>query len=420
MIGLFDLDTWQEIVETVRGNKLRTFLTACGVFWGMFMLLVMLGFGEGLQRGVNRGMGDFATNSVFIWGQRTSMPYKGFQAGRNVGYDNADTEAIASEIKGIRALAPRNQLGGYQDGNNVSRGTKTGNFSVMGDYPQYRMIEPIIIEQGRFLNPLDLGEQRKVAAIGAQVYAELFAEGEDPIGQSLNVQGVWFQVIGVFRSTKGGEQAADAESKIHIPFTTFQQAFNYGDRVSWFAINGEDDVSASVLEEEIRALLASRHNIHPDDGRAIGSFNAEEQFGKMKNLFAGIQVFVWIVGTITLLAGVIGVSNIMLIVVRERTREIGLRRAIGATPGSVIALIIQEAVALTTLAGAAGLVFGVAVLEITASVVGSDNEVLGNPQVDIGVALAAVAVLTIGGALAGVVPARHAARIHPVEALRAE
>ncbi len=417
---MLDLDTWQEILETVRRKKLRTLMTAAGVFWGMFMLLVMLGFGEGLQRGVSREMGDFATNSVYIWGQRTSRPYRGLQAGRFVGFDNGDTEAIAAQVRGIRHLAPRNQLGGYQDGNNVSRGAKTGNFEVMGDYPQYRYIEPVIMETGRFLNPLDVRQRRKVAAIGAQVYAELFAPGEDPIGQSISVQGVWFQVIGVFRSTKGGDAADQQESRIHIPFSTFQQAFNFGDRVSWFAINGEDDVPASLLEEEVRAVLADRHDIDPEDQQAIGSFNAEKEFGKMTTLFAAIEAFVWVVGSVTLLAGVIGVSNIMLIVVRERTREIGLRRAIGATPWSVVGMIVQEAVALTSLAGCAGLTAAVAVLEITARIVGDNNDVLGNPQVDLSVALAAVAVLVLGGAVAGIIPARHAARINPVNALRAE
>ena len=417
---MLDLDTWTEIAETMRRNKLRTFMTAAGVFWGMFMLLIMLGFGEGLSRGVERNMGDFATNSVYIWGQRTSMPYKGMQPGRRMRFRNADTQAIAARVQGIEHLAPRNQLGGYRDANNVSRAGSTGNYQVMGDHPQYQYIQPMTFVAGRYINKLDIEGRRKVAVIGQQVYDELFEPGEDPIGDSLEINGVWFQIVGHLRSTKADDGGDRENGTITVPFTTFQRAFNYGDAVNWFAITGAPDVPATLIEERVKAVLSERHRVHPDDTQGIGSFNAQQEFAKVQNLFGGIRAFVWFVGSMTLLAGVIGVSNIMLIAVRERTREIGLRRAIGATPASVVMMILQEALVLTALAGGAGVTAAVVVLEIVRAAVGASNEVLGSPQVGPGVAAAATAILVLSGLIAGLLPARHAAAIHPVDALRGD
>jgi len=417
---MFDLDTWAEINDTMRRNKLRTLMTAAGVFWGMFMLLIMLGFGEGLSRGVERSMGDFATNSVFIWGQRTSMPHKGMQPGRRVRYRNADVEAIAARVAGIEHLAPRNQLGGYRDANNVSRFGKTGNYQVMGDYPAFQQIQPMALVEGRTINRLDIDRRRKVAIIGQQVMDELYEPEEPVLGTSIGIRGVWFQIVGIVNSGRAGDEGDRENGTISIPFTTFQRAFNYGDSVHWFAITAQPHVQASVVEERVKAVLKERHRIHPDDSQAIGSFNAQAEFLKVQNLFGGIEAFVWFVGSMTLLAGIIGVSNIMLIAVRERTREIGLRRAIGATPASVVSMILQEAVALTAIAGGAGVVSAVAALEIVRAAVGESNEVLGSPQVGAGVAAAATLVLVLSGLVAGLLPARHAAAIHPVEALRGE
>ncbi|MCB9760955.1 MAG: ABC transporter permease [Alphaproteobacteria bacterium] len=417
---MFDLDTWQEIHETVRRNKLRTFLTACGVFWGMFMLLLMSGFGGGLERGVQRNMSDFATNAVYIWGQRTSMPFAGRQPGRWVVFHNADVDAIAEEVDGIETLAPRLQRGGYQNGSNVHRAGKTGNFQVMGDVPAYNRIQIMRMEAGRFINPIDMEGRRKVAVIGAQVARELFDPADDPIGGHIEIDGVWFQVIGVFHSPRVDDDGDRQNATIHIPFTTFQQAFNAPDRVGWLAITALPDRSGAEVEEAVRAVLATQHGIHPEDTMAIGSYNAEEGFRKMTTLFAGIRFFVWFVGGMTLLAGAFGVSNIMLIAVKERTKEIGVRRALGATPMSIVSMVMQESLVLTLVAGYGGLVLGVALLEAISAAVGTEHEVLGSPQVDFGLALGAGVVLVLVGALAGLIPARHAARIHPVEALRAE
>lgn len=417
---MFDWDKWQEIIATARKNRLRTFLTVFGVFWGMFMLVTMLGFGSGLENGISKNMRGFATNAVYVWGRRPSIPYKGMPPGRRLQYTNEDGEAIARQVRGIRHLAPRNQLGGHRDSNNVSRNGKTGNFQIMGDYPQFQFVQSMRFDRGRFINDIDVRDRRKVAVIGKGVYDVLFAPGEDPIGSYVKAQGVYFQVIGVFRPRSTGGDADRATNTIHIPFSTFQQTFNYGNKVGWFAITGEDHVSGIALERDVRTVLKARHRVHPDDDNAIGSFNAQEEFEKVKTLFGGIQMFIWFVGIMTLFAGVVGVSNIMLIVVKERTKEIGIRKALGATPWSITSLIMQESIVLTSLAGYVGLVASVVALEVVAAVAGPDNDILANPEVDVSVALIGAAVLVVSGALAGIIPARHAVGINPVEALRAE
>jgi len=415
---MFDLDRWTEIADALRTNKLRTILTALGVFWGMFMLVVMLGFGAGLERGVKKSMMGFATNAVYVWGGRTSMPYEGMRPGRYIGFDNDDYDALRN-VPGIEFLAPRNQLGGYREGANAVRGVKTGNYTIYGDVPAYRHIAAPNMIGGRFLNDLDLSEYRKVCVIGDQVVTELFA-GDDPIGEYIQIRGVFFQVVGWAKSPAADDRADRDNSTIQVPFTTFQRTFNYGDEVGWFAMTGEADLPGSELEKRVKSLLGKRHDVHPDDTEAVGSFNAEEEFGKITTLFAGIRFFVWFVGVMTLAAGIVGVSNILLIVVRERTKEIGLRRALGATPFSVVAMILQESVTLTAVAGYAGLVTGVVILELVGLAVGPDNPTMGQPSVDLSTALAAGAVLLVAGAVAGVIPARNAVAIQPVEALHAE
>lgn len=412
-------DTWLELWEVVVRNKLRTLLTASGVFWGMFMLVLMLGFGTGLERGVQTTLGGrFATNAVYLWGQRTSMPYRGMQPGRSMDFDTRDVDALLAEIDGVEHLAPRNQLGGYRGSVLVTHGTESTNISVAGDYPSYAYIQPMEMRRGRWINELDLQDQRKVAVIGEAAYEQLFEPGENPIGQTVTVYAVAFQVIGVFASTQPGDRGDRQEMALHVPFTTFSNAFNYGDGVSWFAAAAQPHISASEMEADIRKVLKERHRVHPDDRQAIGSYNSQEEFERVQNLFAGIRGLVWIVGTATLLSGVVGVSNILLITVRERTSEIGLRRALGATQLSVVWMIVQEALLLTSVAGYSGLVVGVVLIEGVALLIGEGTESMGPPSIDVSVALASVVVLVVGGLFAGVIPARRAAAIHPVDALR--
>ncbi|MCK4679407.1 MAG: ABC transporter permease [Bacteroidales bacterium] len=420
---MFDLDRWREIFITLKKNKLRTFFTAFGVFWGIFLLVIMLGSGSGLHNSVVADFGDMATNSVFIWTRKTTIPHKGFPRGRYFNFRNSDTEALLREIPEIDMIAPRIQGWGGQGNNNVIRGLRTGAYSISGDYPAINIISPVTINKGRFLNKLDIKHKRKVAVIGVRVVHDLFEPDEAPIGEYIRIQGVYFKVVGVFQSRRS-DQGADRENQtIFLPFTTLQKTYNYGDVVGWYSITAKDDVPASVVEEKAKEILASRHSIHPDDDRAFGSFNLDEEFKKMKGLFNGIEILIWIVGVGTLFAGVVGVSNIMLIIVKERTREIGIQRSIGATPWNIMSQIIIESVFLTTISGYIGLVIGVGVIEGVNYLLvksGANNEMFVNPEVDFNAAITALIILVIAGVFAGFIPARRAVKIRPIEALRDE
>lgn len=420
---MWDLDRWQEIYHVLKKNKLRTFLTAFGVFWGIFMLVIMLGSGNGLQNGVTQNFGDMATNSVFIWSQQTTVPYKGFPRGRYYNFDNGDVHALKNSVPEIKYLAPRLRAGDFGEPNNVIRGLKTGVFTVMGDYPDYYLIDPMNIQDGRFINDADINAKRKVAVIGMRVKEILFEKDENPVGQYIQIKGVHFMVVGLFISKRTGEQANQENQNIYIPFTTLQQTYNFGNAVGFFAVTAKDDVPVSVVEDKAIRLLKQRHSVAPADEAAVGHFNLQKEFEKMTGLFFGIRLLVWIVGTGTLLAGVIGVSNIMLVVVRERTREIGVQRALGATPANVITQIITESVVLTTFAGYFGLVIGVGLLELISYLIdasGSKAEMFLHPGIDFRVAVTALMILMVCGALAGMIPARKAVSVKPIDALRFE
>lgn len=416
---MFDLDHLQEIGHALARNKTRTALTAFGVFWGIFLLIVMLGSGTGLHNGAARGFGGAATNTFFLWTQRTSKAWSGLPAGRRHELSNDDVRAIRDEVKLADVVAPRSQLGGFRGGNNVSRGTRAGGFEVMGDYPEVRVMQSLLIDRGRFLDPLDIAERRKVAVIGSRVVELLFDKSEDPIGDSIRINGVYFRVVGTFRSIQSGDDAERDTQTIYLPFTTFQSAFNQGDRVGWLAVTSVPGVAASVARDEVVKVLKRRHRVAPDDERAFGSYDLEADYKKVVGLFAGISALVWIVGIGTLTAGVIGVSNIMLVVVKERTREIGIRRAIGATPWTITSQIVLESVLLTGLAGYLGLVSGMATMELASSLIPSTS-FFHRPEVSVGSALVALAVLIVAGILAGLLPADRALRVRPVEALRSE
>lgn len=416
---LFDLDHWREIASALAASPLRTLLTALGVFWGIFLLMVMLGSGKGLENAVVNDFSDGATNCFFMWSRSTSKAHDGLPAGRWFNFDNDDTAAIRARVPEAAIIAPRNQLGGYQGGNNVVRGEQAGAFSVMGDYPEIRAMEAAIVTRGRFLNDRDLAERRKVAVIGRRVHEILFEPDEEPIGDRIRINGVYFMVVGVFDSDDAGDRGDRDTQTIFIPFTTFQRAFNYGDRVGWYAITAQDDVPASVVEDKVRALLAKRHRVHPEDTRAIGSFNLEEEYLKFKGLFFGIRLLIWVVGIGTLAAGVIGVSNIMLVIVRERTKEIGVRRALGATPWAIVVQVVLEAVVLTSIAGWFGMFLGVFLIDVlNANLPAADA--FRNPSVELKNAWTALGIVIASGVLAGLMPAQRAVSVRPVEALRAE
>lgn len=410
---MFDLDHWQEILASIRQNKLRTFLTGFAVAWGILMLVVLLGSGTGLANGIEYQFRDDAMNSIWVRSGTTSMPYKGLLAGRDVRFTNADYDKTRLEIDGVEHITarfyPRGELA-------ISHGKESGSFDIRSVHPDHRYLEKTLVTEGRFLNRIDVDEYRKVAAIGVEVQKALFGKRR-AIGEYIKINGIPFKVVGTFRDEGGvGE-----ESKIYLPISTAQRIFNGADRISMFMLTTgslplED---TERMTEQITEALAQRHRFDPEDKRAVFVRNINETVQRFVNLMAGIRLFVWIIGIGTILAGVVGVSNIMMIAVKERTQEIGVRKAMGATPGSILGLVLQEAVLITAVAGYLGLVAGVALVEFGARGL-PDSEFFVNPGVDLPVAASATLVLILAGVLAGLVPALRAARVQPVEALKDE
>lgn len=419
---MFDRDKWAEIYQVLTKNPFRTLATAFGVFWGIFMLIIMLGAGTGLEKGVKADFTNRATNSMYLWTMGTSKAYAGFKVGRYFNMNNADMEYLRQNVNEIEYLCPRNQLGGYRGGDNVTRGIRTGAFSIYGDYPEYIKIEPRPMTSGRFINDRDILENRKVCVIGDRVVDLLFEVGENPIGEYVKIQGVAFQVVGTYTSRQRGERAEEDTKSIFLPFTTFQKAFNYGDVIGWIAATAKPEFSVADMEKNIRDRLKERHKVHPEDDRAYGSWNMEERFMQMNLIFGGIRGLSWFVGVLTLIAGIIGVSNIMLVIIKERTNEFGVRRALGATPWNVRLQIVTEAVVLTSAAGMLGIIAGVWSLEGIDAMLEAQGGggSFRNPGVEFGVVLLALIVLVVAGALAGVLPANRALRTKTIEALRAE
>jgi putative ABC transport system permease protein len=420
----FEMDIWQEILHTVRQNRLRSLLTAFGVFWGLFMLVIMIGAGQGLQKGAYSEFSSYATNSVFIWPRLTTKPYKGFPIGRRFNFTNEDTEVLRRTVPGISSLAPRGRKRGRDGDNNVTHRDRTATLTIYGDHPEVQNIRMLQIISGRFLNRLDLTERRKVTVIGEETVKLLFEKKESPMGAYININNINFKVVGVYRLPSKNDEDYEEEAKaVFLPLSTFQRVFSWGETVGWFSITSEPQVKASDVRDEVIRVLASRHTIAPEDERAFGSWNMEDEFRKIADLFVGIRFIVWFVGIFTLLAGIIGVSNIMLIAVRERTREIGIKRTVGATPFSVISQVLLEALLLTSIPGYVSLVCGVAVLEGVGRMIHIlkiDAQMFQDPSIDFSAALLALAVLTIAGTLAGLMPAYRAVQGKPVEALRYE
>lgn len=404
---------------------MRSFMTAFGVFWGIFMLIIMSGAGRALENGVLDGVRAFATNSAFFWTERTSVPYAGFQRGRRWDYNNADIQYIRDNVKEVEYLSPR-LFGWQQNGNNTIRGERTGAFNVYGDYPDYFKIDRWTPINGRLINEIDIRQERKVCNIGERVVEVMFEKDEDPIGQYLKISGVYFQVVGVIHAeTRINIGGGKKEETIIIPFSTMQTTYNYGDDVHFFSVTSQKGYKVSQLEEKLKKILKERHKVAPEDLQAVGSFNIEKEFVKFNSLFVGIQVLTWIVGLGTLMAGIIGVSNIMLVIIKERTQEIGIQRAIGATPGVIIKHIVAESVFLTVMAGYIGLSLGVGILELLNRILQSsqksgDELFFRNPEINLNMALAALGVLVVAGIIAGLIPAKRAIRIKPIDALRDE
>jgi putative ABC transport system permease protein len=416
---LWDLDTWEELWSSLRRNKLRVFLTALGVFWGMLMLTLLLGFGAGLQNGVSRDFLGLAKHAVFIRADKTQLAYEGQGPGRQIKLTNDDIDMVRT-MPGVSVVAPRLNFGNWGDGQNVVAGAKTANVVVGGTTPDYPLIEPVALLSGRHLNWGDQNDERKVAVIGQNARRVLWGE-ENPVGRSLTYRGIYFQIVGELRSTRTGPQADRIDNSMFVPLSTAQRAFNQRGMVTWATVALEPEAPTADVEKEMVSRLRKRHRVHPDDPQAIRSFNLAAEFRRLTNMFFGIRVFVWFVGIATLLAGVLGVGNILLITVKERTQELGIRKALGATPKSIVRMVVAESLVLTSLAGYAGIIVGVALLEVASRVTANMPQApLNDPEVDLKVVLGSGAILLLGGFLAAIMPARHAARLHPVEALRAE
>ena len=404
-------DALQEIFATLQRNKLRTTLTALSVAWGMLMLVVLLGAGRGLENGAAYEFRDDAVNSLWLYAGKTSLPFAGRALGRDVKLYNDDYDALLRTVPAIDHISARFYLFGEFM---VSYGAKHSAFDIRGTHPGHLYLEKTIITEGRFLDDPDLSERRKVCVIGSAV-SQFFFGKRSPIGSYLNIRGVFYEVVGVFEDV-GGE----AELKrIYVPITTAQLVYNQPGRVHqiMFTIGKADLEQSKHIADRVLRFMADKHGVSPNDRRALHVQNNLEEFQRVNSVFVWIQVFVWIVGVGTLLAGIVGVSNIMLISVKERTREIGVRKALGATPWSIISLVIGEAIIVTGIAGYCGLLAGIFVVELAARYL-TDVPFLRRPDVDLSLALTATAILVLFGALAGFFPARHAANISPIEALR--
>lgn len=419
---MFNKDRWSEIIEALNANKVRTFLTAFGVFWGITILVLLLALTNGLRAGVTADFGNFATNSMFMWGQRSSVSYKGLPKGRRLEYKVSDIEVIKAEIPELKYVSPRNSLGGYNGANNVTRNTKTGAFQIYGDYPEFIKQKPMDILEGRFLSYSDINAKRKVCVIGPDVVKGLYDKDEEVMGSYIKINGVNFLVVGTFKITNSQGDSEEEANTVFIPFTTFNQAFNYGDRVGWMAITAEDDASITQVKERVFDIIKSRHNIAPADQRAIGHRDIAEQFQRINGLFDILSVVGYFVGALILMSGIIGISNIMLIVVKERTKEIGVRRALGATPWAIKGQILQESLILTILSGMVGISFSALVIWIINSILdaGGPVENFSNPSVSMQVVFVALTILVVSGVLAGLIPANSATKMKPVDALRIE
>jgi putative ABC transport system permease protein len=359
-----------------------------------------------------------APNAVYVWGRRTALPYRGEKPGRPISFRLSDTAAL-EVLPGVELVTPRQQIGGYRGGAVITHGEHSGTFQLQGDTHRYGRVMNVVYDAGRFIDPLDDAEGRKVAVIGREVARTLFPD-EDALGEWIQVQGVAFRVVGVFHAAVASDDGDRQESTVHVPFQTFRKVFHTGDRVRWFALLADAGTDAGDVDRQVKRTLGRLHGVHPDDTQAMGSYNKAEEFARLQNLFAGIRWMVWVVGIATLASGVIGVSNILLIVVRERTAEIGLRRALGATPSSIVAMIVGEAVVLTGVSGIVGVLTGTVLVELAAMAIGPDNPEYGQPGVDVSVVLVAALVLVVAGALAGLLPARRALAVEPVTALRTE
>ena len=411
---MFDPDKWQEILATIKQNKLRTFLTGFSVAWGIFMLMILLGAGNGLKNGAEHQFSSEATNSIFIYDGRTNKLYKGLQKGRRIYPDNQDHKWIKENLPELEKITANYSIWGD---NMISYKGKYGDFNITAVHPEHSEIENLTPTQGRFINNRDVREKRKIVCIGQKVADELFEKGKSPIGKDIEIKNLVFKVAGVFSAVNDDREMR----KVYIPISTAQQIFSRDDKLHSIKLTTKDVsvAESKAIVEKLRDNLSRKHYFAPDDERAVYIRNRIESYKNFQNVFKAISVFIWIIGIGTIIAGIVGVSNIMIIVVKERTLEIGIRKAIGATPGSIVGLVIFESILITTFAGYIGLVAGVGILSVLSNVLPA-NDFFMNPQVNLGIAGAATLLLVTCGTIAGLFPARKASKIKPIVALRDE
>ena len=420
---IFKIDTWQEIYHSLQNNKLRTFLTMIGVGWGMFLFVALLGAAKGMENGFDKAFAGFATNSIFLWAQNTTIPYDGFPKGRKMDLHLPDIQVLEKKIPEIDYISPQSTRGNFgSPGEMFSKDGKKESYTLNGDYPVGNKISEKKLIFGRYINDADISGNKNVIVIGEEIYKNFFdaKKNENPLGKTVTVKGLFFNVIGVFRVQKqGGNMGSD--NSAYIPFSTFTKMYNDGDKVGFFAIVVKNDTDLNVLENTIKTELKAKYNVSPDDTNAFGSFNLGKLFGKLTGFLTGMQLLTIVVGTLTILAGVIAISNILLITVKERTNEIGIRRALGAKPAEVRNQILLESVVITITSGLLGFIFGIFLLMIlNALTEGQDDFPFYNPTVDYGEVFAAMGVMVFLGLLIGMIPAQRAVSIRPIEALRTE
>ncbi len=408
---MFDKEKWLEIFSTLKKNKLRSFLTSFSVAWGIFILIILLGSGNGLQNGVTKQFEQDASNSIWIYRGQTSMPYRGLKPGRGIKFTNEDYEATLGEVKEIEAISARLNI--WQQ-RNLTYKSEYGTYDIIGVHPGTKQLENVSLESGRFISELDVKQDRKSVAISYVVRDALFKD-EDPIGKYMKINNIPFKVVGVF-----SDESERDNNRVYIPVSTGQKIFTGKNEIHNLAITipAAEMEKSTQIAEQLRTSFAKRHSFSVDDRRAIYINNNLQEFKKFQSLFGGIRIFVWIIGIGTIISGIVGVSNIMIIVVKERTTEIGVRKALGATPNSIVGLILMESIFITAFAGYFGLVAGVGLLELLSPYVKSDFFL--NPEANISIAIGATVMLIVSGTLAGLIPARKAASIKPIEALREE
>lgn len=418
---MFDADRWVEIWVTITRNKTRSVLTCFGVFWGILMLVILLGSGTGMKNGMYAGIDGFSTNSLFMYTDRTSEPYKGFNKGRIWYLRNRDVEGIKQNISGVEYISP--MIWGAQGEKNIVFEQKAGSYSVRGTYPEYFNIESQKMHYGRVFNEIDQQEKRKVCVIGSEVNKVLF-NSENSCGKYIRVNGLYYQVIGVVEAKANISLGSRSTETVFLPFSTMQQTLNQGDILHFLALTVRKNYPIKQVLEEVTGYIKANNSIAPTDPQAIGVINLAAEFETFENLFTGIDILVWLVGMGTLLAGIIGVSNIMMVTVKERTNEIGVRRALGAKPWNIISQVMSESLMLTALAGLMGLSLGVFILDLVDKVISSqpstDGTFFQHPEVSIQTAIAATVVLLVSGLFAGLIPAWRAMQIKAIDAIREE